>query len=100
VATGYASIPTTVDAMRRGAWNYLAKPFDLALLLSAFEDAPDPAPADVAPAPMALQRLAWEHIQRVLSDCDGNVSEAARRLGVDRRTLQRRLAKRAGSERG
>lgn len=99
LASGYASIATTVEAMRLGAHNCLPKPFSLADLLAAFRD-PDarlpPAPAE---APPALRRLEWEHIQRVLAACDGNVSAAARHLGLDRRTLQRRLAKRPVSER-
>jgi two-component system response regulator RegA len=100
LATGYASIATAVDAMRRGAWHYLPKPFDLDSLLRSFGDAPDAAPADIAEAPPTLRRQGWEHVQRVLADCDGNVSAAARVLGVDRRTLQRRLAKRPVRERG
>jgi two-component system response regulator RegA len=95
LGTGYASIATAVDALRRGAWHYLAKPFDLDTLLRAFEEAPESAaPAPVREEPPALRRLAWEHIQRVLAEYDGNVSLAARALGIHRRTLQRRLAKR------
>jgi two-component system response regulator RegA len=100
LATGYASIATAVDAMRRGAWHYLPKPFDLDSLLRSFGDAPDAALAEIAEAPPTLRRQSWEHLQRVLADCDGNVSAAARVLGVDRRTLQRRLAKRPVRERG
>lgn len=101
LATGYASIATAVDAMRRGAWHYLPKPFDLDSLLRSFGDAPDAASAiDIAETPSTLRRQGWEHVQRVLTDCDGNVSAAARVLGVDRRTLQRRLAKRPVRERG
>lgn len=100
LATGYASIATAVDAMRRGAWHYLPKPFDLDTLLRSFEQASDDAtPAPVAESPPTLRRLGWEHVQRVLAECDGNVSAAARTLGVDRRTLQRRLAKRPVRER-
>lgn len=101
LATGYASIATAVDAMRRGAWHYLPKPFDMDSLLRSFGDAPDTAPpTGIAEAPPTLRRQSWEHLQRVLADCDGNVSAAARVLGVDRRTLQRRLAKRPVRERG
>ena len=100
LATGYASIATAVDAMRRGAWHYLPKPFDLDSLLRSFGDAPDAAPAEIAETPPTLRRLSWEHVQRVLAECEGNVSAAARVLGVDRRTLQRRLAKRPVRERG
>lgn len=99
LATGYASIATAVDAMRRGAWNYLPKPFDIEALAQSFAE---PA-AEAVPAPPAeaasLRRQGWEHVQRVLAECGGNVSAAARVLGVDRRTLQRRLAKRPVRER-
>lgn len=95
LGTGYASIATAVDALRRGAWHYLPKPFDLDTLLRAFEAAPYDAPPSAVPdQPPVLRRLAWEHIQRVLSEYEGNVSSAARALGIHRRTLQRRLAKR------
>jgi two-component system response regulator RegA len=94
--TGYASIATAVEAMRRGAKNYLAKPVDAdavarALLDDSADDAPEETPAEQTPH---LKRLEWEHIQRVLAECDGNISEAARRLGLHRRTLQRKLTKR------
>lgn len=100
LATGYASIATAVDAMRRGAWNYLPKPFDIDALAQSFETASAQAPPPEPPAePSSLRRQGWEHMQRVLAECGGNVSAAARVLGVDRRTLQRRLAKRPVRER-
>lgn len=100
LATGYASIATAVDAIRRGAWSYLPKPFTVDALLAAFEGPEeDQAPPEPADAPPSLRRLSWEHIQRVLSEVDGNVSAAARMLGIDRRTLQRRLHKRPERER-
>lgn len=94
--TGYASIATAVEAIKRGAHDYLAKPVDAdqvvqALLGNAAQHA---ATAVVPDAPPPLKRLEWEHIQRVLAECDGNISEASRRLGLHRRTLQRKLAKR------
>jgi len=92
VLTGYASIATAVEAMRLGAVNYLTKPADADQILAAFE--PGPASAEVPAEPLPLQRLEWEHIQRVLTECEGNISEAARQLGLHRRTLQRKLAKR------
>jgi two-component system response regulator RegA len=94
VLTGYGSIATAVEAMRLGATHYLAKPADADDLLAAFaRAAPDePAPERDHPVP-SLARVEWEHIQRVLSDCGGNISEAARRLGLHRRSLQRKLAK-------
>jgi two-component system, response regulator RegA len=94
--TGYASIATAVEAIKRGAWDYLAKPVDADQVVHALrtrEDV-DAGPAAPAFASPPLKRLEWEHIQRVLAECDGNISEAARRLGMHRRTLQRKLSKR------
>ena len=95
VLTGYGSIATAVDAMRLGATHYLSKPADADEILAAFArgDTPvDVASARDVPAP-SLARAEWEHINRVLSDCQGNISEAARRLGLHRRSLQRKLQK-------
>jgi two-component system response regulator RegA len=92
VLTGYASIATTVEAIKRGADNYLAKPLELDALLAALADMP--AAEGIEPAePMSLRRLQWEHIQRVLDEHGGNISAAARTLGMHRRTLQRKLGK-------
>ncbi len=91
VLTGYGSIASAVEAMRLGATNYLSKPADADDVLAAFECEPEEGPGDLE-AP-SLARAEWEHINRVLADCDGNVSEAARRLGLHRRSLQRKLAK-------
>jgi len=94
VLTGYGSIATAADAIRMGAVHYLAKPADADEILAAFvrtDAALSSPPTDfVAPS---LARAEWEHINRVLSDCGGNVSEAARRLGMHRRSLQRKLSK-------
>lgn len=91
--TGYGSITTAIDAGRLGAIHYLPKPADADMVIEAFGRA-DPLEV-AAPArdysPPSLARTEWEHIQRVLADCGGNVSEAARRLGLHRRTLQRKL---------
>jgi two-component system, response regulator RegA len=100
--TGYASIATAVEAIKRGAWDYLAKPVDAdqvvqALRGSGQRDEGASVPVFAAPP---LKRLEWEHIQRVLAECDGNISEAARRLGLHRRTLQRKLSKRPVRESG
>jgi two-component system response regulator RegA len=94
VLTGYGSIATAIEATRLGAAYYLPKPADAEDILAAFgrADPPSEVVADVATAP-SLARAEWEHIQRVLTDCDNNVSEAARRLGVHRRSLQRKLQK-------
>ena len=95
VLTGYGSIATAIDAVRLGAAHYLTKPADAEDLLAAFERDPEQplAPAGGGfPAP-SLARAEWEHINRVLSDCGGNISEAARRLGMHRRSLQLKLRK-------
>ncbi len=97
VLTGYGSIATAIDAVRLGATHYLAKPADADDILAAFqrdEKAPLSAPEAEFPAP-TLARAEWEHINRVLSDCGGNISEAARRLGMHRRSLQLKLRKHA-----
>jgi len=90
VLTGYGSIATAVEAVRRGAVNYLTKPLDTDQILAAF-DRPVESP-DVEAIP-SLARVEWEHIQRILHDCDGNISLAARKLGLHRRSLQRKLGK-------
>jgi two-component system response regulator RegA len=95
VLTGYGSIATAMEAVRLGAVNYLSKPADADGILQAFVRADDPekpVSLDTYVAP-SLARAEWEHINRVLSDCDGNVSEAARRLRIHRRSLQRKLQK-------
>lgn len=92
--TGYGSIPTAVAATRRGAHNYLTKPASLEDILAALAANPDTETPPLPSAPPSLERLEWEHIQRVLEEHDGNISAAARTLGIHRRTLQRRLKKR------
>jgi two-component system response regulator RegA len=91
VLTGYGSIATAVESIKLGAASYLTKPADADQIVAAFEGT-QPA-SDEAQAP-SLARVEWEHIQRVLADCGGNVSQAARALGIHRRSLQRKLAKR------
>jgi len=95
VLTGYASIATAVDAIKLGAVQYLAKPVDVDTLLAAFEAGARPN-TEEAPAtePFTVNRLEWEHIQRVLHEHGGNISATARVLRMHRRTLQRKLAKR------
>jgi two-component system response regulator RegA len=95
VLTGYGSIATAVDAVRLGASHYLPKPADADEIIAAFsrdEREPLLGTADDFKAP-SLARAEWEHISRVLSDCGGNISEAARRLGMHRRSLQLKLKK-------
>ena len=97
VLTGYGSIANAIDAIRLGATYYLPKPADADDIVAAFArgqapplSPPDPEAEYRAPS---LARAEWEHINRVLSDCAGNISEAARRLGIHRRSLQRKLQK-------
>lgn len=95
VLTGYASIATAVEAVKQGAVNYLAKPADADEILAAFRPEAMVAPTAVLETPpMSVDRLEWEHIQKVLTENEGNVSETARALGMHRRTLQRKLQKR------
>jgi len=100
LVTGYASIATAVEAIKRGADNYLAKPVTAEAILRALSDepgaAPEPEPEDTM---LPLSRVEWEHIQQALNETDGNISAAARLLGMHRRSLQRKLAKRPGPER-
>jgi two-component system response regulator RegA len=95
VLTGYGSIATAIEALRVGATYYVQKPADADDILAAFERGTGP-PLEAASteytAP-SLARAEWEHINRVVSDCGGNISEAARRLGIHRRSLQRKLQK-------
>ena len=93
VLTGYGSIATAIEAIRLGALNYVSKPADADDILAAFERG---AAAPLQPSEReydapTLARAEWEHINRVLADCGGNVSRAARQLGIHRRTLQRKL---------
>jgi two-component system response regulator RegA len=95
VLTGYASIATAVDAVKLGAVQYLAKPVEVEAILAAFEAAAHPEVSDLPNAePLSVERLEWEHIQRVLHENDGNISATARALKMHRRTLQRKLMKR------
>lgn len=92
VLTGYASIATAVEAIKLGATQYLAKPANADEVVAAFGHvASDALPADARPP--SVERLEWEHIQRVLQENNGNISATARALNMHRRTLQRKLAK-------
>lgn len=95
VLTGYGSIATAVEAIKLGAVQYLTKPVEVDEILAALEGEgaePDEA-APVAVRPLSVRRAEWEHIQRVLANHGGNISAAARALGIHRRTLQRKLRK-------
>lgn len=95
VLTGYGSIATATEAIRLGAVSYLAKPADIEEILKAFSNKStrEPESRTEEIIPPSLARVEWEHIQRVLNDCDNNISNAAKRLGIHRRTLQRKLFK-------
>ena len=94
VLTGYGSIATAIEAVKLGAAHYLPKPADAEDIIQAFNKG-DGEPVQLTEefAAPSLARAEWEHINRVLADCDGNISEAARRLGLHRRSLQRKLQK-------
>jgi len=89
VLTGYGSIATALEAVKSGASDYLTKPADADRIEAALEGRKLPSESSIP----SLERVEWEHLQRVLGDCEGNVSQAARVLGIDRRSLQRKLAK-------
>lgn len=94
VLTGYASIATAVEAIKLGAVHYLTKPADADDVIAAFARSEGDMGVEIKTEPTSLERLEWEYIQRALTECDGNVSAAAKRLGLHRRTLQRKLHKR------
>jgi len=93
VLTGHGSIPTAIEAVKLGATYYLTKPVEADEVLAALQkDAPNDGVA-VDAKPMSVDRLEWEHIQRVLRDNNDNVSATARAPSMHRRTLQRKLRK-------
>jgi len=93
VLTGYASIVTAIEAIKLGATHYLAKPVDADEIVAAFEKQSGNAEIELSSNPLSINRLEWEHIQRVLAENDGNISATARSLNMHRRTLQRKLGK-------
>lgn len=98
ILTGYSSISTAVEAIKMGAINYLCKPAGVDDILAAF-DKTEPNPAvSIKETPPSVDRLEWEHIQKVLAENNGNISATARSLGMHRRTLQRKLLKRPVKE--
>jgi two-component system response regulator RegA len=94
ILTGYSSIATAVEAIKRGACNYLCKPADADDVLAALLTEHVALDTLVPENPMSVDRLQWEHIQRILAEHAGNISATARALGMHRRTLQRKLQKR------
>jgi two-component system response regulator RegA len=97
ILTGYGSIATAVEAVREGAINYLSKPLDADQILAAFDNDGEGhahnGGAEAVENTPSLARVEYEHIQRILADCGGNISLAARKLGIHRRSLQRKLSK-------
>lgn len=93
VLTGYGSIATAVEAIKAGAVHYLTKPAEADEIMSAFDRTSANVEAPAASQPPRLEEVEWEHLQKVLTDSGGNISEAARRLGMHRRSLQRKLAR-------
>jgi two-component system response regulator RegA len=99
VLTGYGSIATALEAVRIGATHYLTKPADVDEVIASFDRSDAEATAESlsaqsdAPETPSLARVEWEHIQRVLTDCGGNITKASEKLGIHRRSLQRKLSK-------
>ena len=96
VLTGYASIATAIESIKLGAVHYLAKPADTEEILAALmaDDNKNDAPIPIDTKPPSVNRLEWEHIQKILGEHHGNISATARALNMHRRTLQRKLHKR------
>jgi two-component system response regulator RegA len=92
--TGFASIATAVEAIKLGAVHYLAKPADTDEIVTALHKEQGDEYVEIKDKPLSVRRLEWEHLQKVLVEHDGNISAAARALGMHRRTLQRKLEKR------
>jgi len=93
VLTGFASITTAVESIKLGAIHYLTKPAEVDEIIQAFDMRQGNADTDIQTKPMSTKRMEWEHLQKVLNDHDGNISAAARAMGMHRRTLQRKLQK-------
>jgi len=93
ILTGYASIATAIEAIKLGATHYLAKPVDADEIVAAFSKQSGNEEIELSHNPLSVDRLEWEHIQRVLVENDGNISATARSLNMHRRTLQRKLGK-------
>jgi two-component system response regulator RegA len=94
VLTGYASIATAVEAIKLGACHYLAKPSNTDDIEAAFSRARGGTDVGLSERPTSIKTLEWERIHETLADTGFNISETARRLGMHRRTLARKLGKR------
>lgn len=93
VLTGYASINTAVEAIKLGACQYLAKPSNTDDIEAAFAHVAGSSDVELTGRATSIKTLEWERIHEVLAETDFNISEAARRLGMHRRTLARKLEK-------
>lgn len=96
--TGFASITTAVEAIKLGAVHYLAKPADVDDIITALHREQGDESVEIKEKPLSVRQLEWEHLQKILVDHGGNISAAARALGMHRRTLQRKLEKHPGKE--
>jgi len=96
--TGFASIATAVEAIKLGAVHYITKPADADEIFAALHKDEGDTSVEIKDKPLSVKRLEWEHLQKVLIAHDGNISAAARALGMHRRTLQRKLDKRPVKE--
>src|ERR1700758_4367680 len=94
VLTGYASIATAVEAIKLGACHYLAKPSNADDIEAAFGRDGGDSSVSLSPRPTTIKTLEWERIHEMLAETEFNISETARRLGMHRRTLARKLTKR------
>ena len=91
--TGYASITTTIEAIKLGACYYLAKPANADMIIAAFSGETSSQKKSLSDKKTSIKNLEWEHIHQVLVETNFNISEAARKLGMHRRTLARKLEK-------
>jgi len=98
VLTGYSSVSTAVEAIKLGAVNYLCKPAPVSEILAAFDNTQGNSSASLMEVRPSVDRVEWEHIQRVLLENQNNISATARALGMHRRTLQRKLQKRPAKQ--
>ncbi len=98
VLTGYASISTAVEAIKLGATHYLAKPVDADDVLKALEKTSGDISESLVGEGLSAADMGWEHLQKVLATNRGNISATARQLNIDRRTLQRKLARHRSTE--
>lgn len=96
ILTGYGTISTAVEALKKGAYNYLSKPTDADSIAAALQEQvilKKQIPTNNLPA---LGQVEWDYINRILNECSGNISKAAKILGIHRRSLQRKLSKNPG----